>query len=273
MQDVCEGPEGLTWLVLDHLQRLEPLSVSCGLQEDDPSIGHSQPAGHGAHRPRKPALHVARSVRVCPLCCGPECAVAAGVLCHCLTPMALKQNHWPGRLLGLLVLWPLHSTPSSGTRSMSPCPPALESSQAVALAPPEVWEVAPCHHASVDCHLDLGLGSWPWQTLVLVTRPCSLQVEVFGKKVTGLKHPRLGHLELPTTPYIPEPTGTPSGAFRQVVSPLDCPQEKPSFPTTDSGRSTARTQAAPHPLPRPGHPCRLTGFAVLIDLGGIKDTA
>lgn len=100
------------------------------------------------------------------------------------------------------------------------CLPALENSQAVPLTPPEVWEVALCRQASTDCHLDLGLGSWLWQTLVLVTRPCSLRVEVFGK-VTGLKHPSPGHLELPTTPYIPEPTGTPSGAFRQVVSPLD----------------------------------------------------
>jgi len=68
MQDVCEGPEGLTWLVLDHLQRLEPLSVSCGLQEDDPSIGHSQPERRLQAMvptgPRKPALHVAQ-VRAC----------------------------------------------------------------------------------------------------------------------------------------------------------------------------------------------------------------
>lgn len=91
MQNVCEGPEGLTWLVLDHLQRLEPLSVSCGLQEDDPTIGQfsacAQAAGQGAHRAAEAApAQRPRSVRVCPLCRGPECAGGCGVACHSLAP-------------------------------------------------------------------------------------------------------------------------------------------------------------------------------------------
>lgn len=223
--------------------------------------------------PRKPPLHRGPGP-----CVSVHCVVVLSVLVAVAWRVTPSLHGFEAEPLAWTAAWPacpLAPALDSLIRDTvnEPLPPTLENSQSLPLAPPEVWGVALCRHASMDCHLDLGLGSWPWQTLVLVTRPCSLQVEVFGKKVTGLMHPSPGHLELPTTTYIPEPTGTPSGAFRQVVSPLDCPLEKPSFPTTDSGRSTARTQAAPHPLPCPGHLCHLTGFAVLIDLGGIKDTA
>lgn len=133
-----------------------------------------------------------RSVRVCPSRSGPECAGGCSVLCPALVPVALKQNQRPSWLPCLLALWHLHqaSHPGHSQRALATLPVKQPLRAPRPVRGSGRWRSA--GHPSVDSRLDVGLGSWPWQTLVLVSKHCSLQVGVLEKAVTGLKHPSPG---------------------------------------------------------------------------------
>ena len=109
--------------------------------------------------PRKLAVHRGPGP-----CVSVHCVVVLSVLVAVAWRVTPSLHGFEAEPLAWTAAWPAcplapaRDSLIRGTVS-EPLPPALEDSQALPLAPPAVWVVALCHHASMDCHLDLGLGS------------------------------------------------------------------------------------------------------------------
>lgn len=172
---------------------------------------------------------------------GPECAGGCSVCVTPSFPWLLSRTSGPDGSLVCLPSGTCTQASSCWTQPASPCHCPCRIARLCSLPCLGLQEVVLCRPSF--CRLAFG----PLAMADLSTRPCSLQVQVFGK-VTGLRAsniPADAHLELLSAPYNPEAAGTPSVPFKQAARSLGCPLEKPSPPTAESGRSKARTQVSP----------------------------